>query len=181
MECTHLFYDNQPRALQRCAVPKLGTTTHQPIWIISFTLVANDSPTHMDHYIMHYSGARKTKTSHQPICATTNGVRIRDITFPSPLFIHCPQCIIYTYTYKTSNFFKKMRILCSHSILVLPSCILKTIPCPLDLYQLHGSILELLDFPVQYEKWSQLKISFRLHLNHIPINDMINIRYILLK
>jgi hypothetical protein len=90
--------------------------------------------------------ACKTKMAHQPICTTTNGVQIRDITFPSPLFMHCPQCIIYTYTYKTSKIFKNMRILCSHSILALPSCILRTVPCPLDLYQLHGSILELLDF-----------------------------------
>jgi hypothetical protein len=146
---------------------------------ITFELVANDSPTYMDHYIVHYLGACKNKMAHQPICATKNGVRIREITFPSPLFMHCPQCIMYTYTYKTANIFKNMRMLYSHSIIALPSCILRTVPRPLDLYELHDSILEMLEFLVQYANRSHSKIPFWIHLNHIPINDMINIRYML--
>jgi hypothetical protein len=80
--------------------------------------------------LTHYSCAHKTKTwckwltnlyvhlhlhlvpmAHHPICTITNGVRIGDITFPSPLFMHCPQCIIYKCIYKTSKIFKNMRIL----------------------------------------------------------------------
>jgi len=116
---------------------------------ITFTLVSNGSLAYMHHYIVHYSGVHKTKMAHQLIYATKNGVRIWDITFPSPLFMQCPQCIIFTCTYKTSKKIKKMRILCSHIILVLPSCILKNVPHPLYLYEIHGSILKLLDFSVQ--------------------------------
>ena len=127
---------------------------------ITFTLGSNSSPTYMYNY---------------------KGFWIKDTTIPSPLFMHCPQCIIYTCTYTISNIIKKMRILCSHSIFALLGCILRTVLGPLDLYQLHGSILELLDFLVQYESQSCLKISLWLHLNHIPINDMISIMYILIK
>jgi hypothetical protein len=99
-------------------------------------------------------------------------VQIRDITFPSPLFIHCPQCIQYTSTYKISKILKNMQIVYPHIILTLPSCILKTGPGPLDLYQLHELTLELFYFPIQYANCSHLKIAFLLHLNHLP---MINI------
>jgi hypothetical protein len=49
---------------------------------------------------------------------------------------------------KLQKISKRMRILYLHSILTIPSCILRTIPFPLDFYQLHGSISELLDFLV---------------------------------
>jgi hypothetical protein len=76
---------------------------------------------------------------------------------------------------------KNMRILCSHSILMLPGFILRIVLGPLDLYHLHDLIPELLDFSIQYANWSHLKFTFWIHLNHIPINDMIRIMYILLK
>jgi hypothetical protein len=117
---------------------------------------------------------------HQPMY-NYKGLCIRDTTIPSPLFMHCPQCIIYTCTYKISKLFKNMRILCSHKILTLPGCIIKIILGTLDLYHLHDSIPKLLGFLIQYVNQSNLKSSFWLHLNHIPINDMISIRYTLLK
>ena len=98
---------------------------------------------------------------------------------PLSLFMHYPRCIIYPYTTKVSKTLKNMRVLCLHYILILPSSVLKTIPGPLDLYYLYGLILELLDLPVQYAHQMHLKRTFLLHLNHIPISDMINIRYIL--
>jgi hypothetical protein len=65
-----------------------------------------------------------------------------------------------------------------HIILVLLSCIFRTVPGPLDLYYLYGSIPEMIDILVQYAHWMHLKDTFFLHLNHISINDMINIMYI---
>jgi hypothetical protein len=99
---------------------------------------------------------------------------------PLPLFMHCPQCIIHPYTTEFSKIFKKMQVLCPHCILMLPSSILRTVPGPLDLYKPYGSVMELLDFPVQNAHQMHLKSSFLLHLNHIPINNMISIRYIFL-
>jgi hypothetical protein len=74
-----------------------------------------------------------------------------------------------------------MWVFCQHSILMLPSCILSVVPSQLDLYYPYGSIPELLDLSIQYAQRMHLKISFMLHLNHIPINDMISIRYISFK
>jgi hypothetical protein len=108
MECAHLFFDNKPHALHRCAqnqnlVPMahqpictlhlhLFPMTHQPIWIIT----------------SHTTQVRaKPKWLTNLYAQLQMGFRIRDITFPSPLFMHCPQCIIYTYTYKTSKKFQK--------------------------------------------------------------------------
>jgi hypothetical protein len=127
------------------------------------------------HYIYTFY-----QSSQQPIY-NYKGLWIRYITIPSPLFMNYRRCIIYTYTYKISNIIKKMRIFCMHSILALPGCILRTVPNILDLYHLHGSIMELLYFSIQYENRSHLKSSFGIHLKHIPINDMISIKYILLK
>jgi hypothetical protein len=107
------------------------------------------------------------------------GVCPRGITFPSPLFMHCPQCNIYKYTTKVSKILKKMWVLCLHSILVLLICIFKTIPGPLDLYYLYGSIPEPLNLTIQYSYLMHLKGVFFLHLNHIPTNDIISIRYII--
>jgi hypothetical protein len=125
---------------------------------ITFTLGSDNSPAYMYNY---------------------KGFWIGSITIPSPLFMHFPQCIIYTCTYTISNIIKNMRILCSHSILVLPGCIFRIVPSLLDLYQLHNSISELLGFSFQCANQSHLKSTFWLHLSHIPINDMINIRYML--
>jgi len=122
---------------------------------------------------------------HQPMCSftfiCTIGVWPRGITFPSPLFMHCPQCNICTYTSKTSKVLKKMWVFFSHCILILPSYILMIVEGPLYLYYPYGLILELLDLSVQYANLLHSKFSFLLHLDHIPINDMINIRYILFK
>jgi hypothetical protein len=100
---------------------------------------------------------------------------------PSPLFMHYPRCIIYTCTYNILKIFKHMRIIFSHSILALLGFILRTVLGPLDLYQLHESIPDIFDLPIQYANWSYLKYAFYIHLNYIPINDMINVRYIFLK
>jgi hypothetical protein len=65
---------------------------------------------------------------------------------PLPLFMHCPQCIMYPYTTKFSIFFKKMWVFCPHCILMLPSSVFRSVPGPLDLYKPYGSIPELFDF-----------------------------------
>jgi hypothetical protein len=105
----------------------------------------------------------------------------RGIIFPSPLFINCPRCIIYTYTIKTSKFFNKMQVLFPHSILVLSSCIPRKVQVPLDFYYPYRLIPELLDISIQYANQLHLEVALFLHLNHIPINDMISIRYIIFK
>jgi hypothetical protein len=149
--CTPCPYNNSPCTTHMRTTPKKLTSLYV-------------------HYIYTWF-----PTSHQPICTTTKGFGSGDITILSPLFMHCPQCIIYTCTYKISKIFKHMRILYSHSILTLLSCILETVPGSLDLYHLHGSIPELLNFVIQYANRSHLKSSFCLHLNHIPIKDIIHV------
>lgn len=64
----------------------------------------------------------------------TIGVPPRGITFHSPLFMHYPQCNIYTYTTKISKVFKKMWVFFPHNILVIPSCMFMNVQGPLDLY-----------------------------------------------
>ena len=71
-----------------------------------------------------------------------------------------------------------MRVLYPHNICMLPCRVLGTVPGPLDLYKLYGSISELLVFPVQYVHRMHLQDTFWFHLNHIPIDYMISIRYI---
>ena len=68
-----------------------------------------------------------------------------------------------------------------HSIFMLPSCVLRTVLGPLDLYKPYGSILELFSLPVQYVHQMYLQDTFFLHLNHIPIDYMFSIKYIFLK
>jgi hypothetical protein len=85
---------------------------------------------------------------------------------PPPLFMHYPRCIIYTCPYKTSKVLKNMWVLFPHSIHALPSCILRTILGPLDLYYPHGSIPDFFYFLVQYANRWHLKISFWLHLDY---------------
>jgi hypothetical protein len=99
---------------------------------------------------------------------------------PLPLFMHCPQCIIHSYISEFSKIFKKMRVFYLHCIFMLPSSILRTVPGPLNLYKPYGSVSELFDFLVQNAHWMHLKSAFLLHLNHIPINNMISIGYIFL-
>jgi hypothetical protein len=74
-----------------------------------------------------------------------------------------------------------MCIFFPHSILMLPCCILRTVPGPLDLYNPYGSILELFSLPVQYAHWMHLQYAFFLYVNNILINNMISIEYIFLK
>jgi hypothetical protein len=45
----------------------------------------------------------------------------------------------------------------------------------------YGSFLKLFDFSVQNSYWMHLENAFLLQLNHIPINNMISIRYIFLE
>jgi hypothetical protein len=97
---------------------------------------------------------------------------------PLPLFMHYPQCIMYPYTTKFKKFFKKMRVLCPHFILMLPSSGFRSVPGPLDLYKPYGSISELFDFSIQDAHRMHLESAFLLHLNNIPINNMIIIGYI---
>jgi hypothetical protein len=99
---------------------------------------------------------------------------------PLPLFMYCPQCIIRPYITEFSKIFKKMWVFCPHCIFMFPSSILRTVPGPLNLYKPYGSVLELFDFPVQNAHRMHLKSVFLFHLNHIPINNMISIRYIFL-
>jgi hypothetical protein len=97
MKCAHPFFDKQTsHTTQVHAEPQLG---------------ANDSPTYM--YIYIYTWCQHLTKLYVKL---QMGFMIRDITFPSPLFMHYSQCIIYTCTYKSSKKFKKMRILCPHSI-----------------------------------------------------------------
>ena len=106
-----------------------------------------------------------------------NWVWPRGITIPSPYLCTILNALCIDIR-KISKIFKKMWVFCPHSIFMLPSCILKTIPGPLDLYKPYGSILELYDFPVQNVYQIHLKSASLLHLNQIPINNMISIRYI---
>ena len=108
------------------------------------------------------------------------GLGLGDTTIPLPLFLHCPQCNLHCLCV-SSKIFKKMRVLCPHNICMLPCRVLRTVPGPLDLYKLYGSIPELLVFPVQYAHRMHLQDTFWFHLNHIPIDNMISIRYIFLK
>jgi hypothetical protein len=99
---------------------------------------------------------------------------------PLPLFMQCPQCIIHPYTIEFSKILKNMWVFSPHCILMLPSRILRIVPGPLNLYKPYGSIPELLDFLVQNVHWIHLKSPLLLHLNYIPFNNMISIRYIFL-
>ena len=97
---------------------------------------------------------------------------------PLPLFMHCPQCNMYPYTTKFSKFFKNMQVLCPHCILMIPSSVFRSVPGPMDLYKPYGSIPELFDFSIQDAHRMHLENAFLLHLNSIPINNMISIGYI---
>jgi hypothetical protein len=116
----------------------LVPTTHHPKCTSTFKMGNNGSPAYMYNYKCSRSG-----TLHSP----------------PPYFMHCPQCIVYTYTYNISKIFKKMWILYPNSILPLTCCILRTVPGPLDPYQLHVSILELFVFLIQYANQLHLKIA----------------------
>jgi hypothetical protein len=74
-----------------------------------------------------------------------------------------------------------LRVLCPHVFFMLPGSIFRTVTGPLNLYHPYGFIPNHFDFPVQDVYWFHLEILFVLHLDHIPINDMIIIRYILFK
>jgi hypothetical protein len=152
--CTCL-YNNSPCTCSDARNAKTQVSmAHQPIYTLHLYMVP---------------------MAHQPICVITKGFGSGPLQSPPPYL-----CIILSASYthvhtKFSKIFKNMRILYSHSILALPSCILRTVPGPLDLYQHHGLIMELLEFPIQYSNRSHLKYAFWIHLNRIPINNMINI------
>jgi hypothetical protein len=99
----------------------------------------------------------------------------------SPPLIYALSSVHYIHIYnKISKILKKMRVFYPHCIFMLPSSILRTILGPLDFYKPYGSIPELFDFLVQNAYRMHLESSFLLHLNHIPINNMISIKYIFL-
>jgi hypothetical protein len=84
----------------------------------------------------------------------------------SPPLIYALSSVHYVLIYnKISKILKKMWVFCPHCILMLPSSILRTVPCPLDLYNPYGSILELFDFPVQNAYQMHLESAFLLHLS----------------
>jgi hypothetical protein len=58
--------------------------------------------------------------------------------------------------------------------------VFRSVPGPLDLYKPYGSIPELFDFSIQDAHQMHLESAFLLHLNNIPINNMISIRYVFL-
>jgi hypothetical protein len=105
------------------------------------------------------------------------GFGLRDITIPSPYLctVLSASC---THVQLNFKILKKMWLLCLPYILMLPSSILRTVLGPLNLYKPYGLIPELFDFSVQNAHRTHLKSVFLLHLNHIPINNMISIRYI---
>jgi hypothetical protein len=99
----------------------------------------------------------------------------------SPPFIYALSLVHHVPIYnKISKFLKKMWVFYPHCILMLPSSVLGTALGPLDLYNPYGSISKMFDFPVQNAYQMHLESAFLLHLNHIPINNMISIRYIFL-
>jgi hypothetical protein len=99
----------------------------------------------------------------------------------SPPLIYALSSVHHVPIYKkTSKILKKMWVFYLNCILMLPSSVLRIVPGPLDLYKPYGSILELFDFLVQNAYQMHLESVFVLHLNHIPINNMISIRYIFL-
>jgi hypothetical protein len=122
---------------------------------------------------------------HQPINTIKHhynsmGDQPWDTTIPSPFFF---TFLTETHLHNINNIFKiikKMWVFCLHSIFMLPSCILGTIPGPLDLYKPYGSISELFDFLVQNAHQMHLESAFLLPLNHIPINNIIGLKYIFL-
>jgi hypothetical protein len=64
---------------------------------------------------------------------------------------------------------------------MLPSSIFRTVVGPLKFYQFYDLIPKNFKFSVQYVHRLDLKVSFWLHLNHIPINNMVRIMYIIFK
>ena len=105
----------------------------------------------------------------------------RGITFPS-LYLFNVLSAIYTHIQpKFQKSSKYVWVFYPHSIFMLPICIFGTVLVPLDLYKLYGLIPELFDFLVHNVYQMYLESVFLLHLNHIPINNMIIMRCILLK
>ena len=64
---------------------------------------------------------------------------------------------------KTLKILKKMQVFYLHCILMLPSSILRTVPGPLDLYNLYGLILELFDFPVHNAYQMYLVLALKIY------------------
>jgi hypothetical protein len=118
--------------------------------------------------------------AHQPIehiynslhitCSVT-GLGLGDTTIPSPYFCTVLSAALHNIC-TPFKIFKKMWVLYPHNLFMLPCRVLKTVPGPLDLYKLHSLISELFSFPVH------LQDTFWFHLNRIPIDYMISIRYI---
>jgi hypothetical protein len=127
---------------------------------------------------VHYKMMSKQITSLSTLILHLQLGSVEGYYNPLPLFMHCPQCIIHPYTIEFSKIFKKMWVFCPHCIFMLPSSILRIVLGPLDLYKTYGSVPKLLEFLVQNAHRMHLKSTFFLHLNHIPINNMISIRYI---
>lgn len=93
------------------------------------------------------------------------------MTLPSPLNQQCPQC--------SSN--EQKWVCLPHGILQLPRNLIQTKVLALHLYQSDGSIIECSLFPAYDANMLHLELSLGFHLNHIPINNVIMIMYILFK
>jgi hypothetical protein len=141
-------------------------------------------PCHLAHQPnKHISLSTSNHLAHHPIRKNYNseGARPWGITIPSPYFFTILSAIYLQNNNKISKIFKNMWVLCPHIIFMLPCCVLSTVPGPLEFYIPYSLILELLAFPVQYTDHMHLQDAFLLHLNHIPIDYMIIIKYIFIK
>jgi hypothetical protein len=106
------------------------------------------------------------------------------LTTFSDIFQYFPRCCRYFYFQTLGDILPLpmfATLLCPHSICMLPCRVLRIVLGPLDLYKLYSSIPELFAFPVQYAHRMHLQDTLWFHLNHIPIDNMISIRYIFLK
>jgi hypothetical protein len=135
---------------------------------------------HTMPHVVHYQMRSKQLTNLSTFILHLQLGSVKGYYNPLPLFMHSPQCIIHPYISEFSKIFKTMWVFCPHCIFMLPSSILRTVLGPLNLYKPYGSSPELLEFPVQNVHRMHLKSAFLLHLNHIPINNMISIDYIFL-
>jgi hypothetical protein len=150
------------------------------IWVCAYYIILWHSS--CMHYAMKYALQNDVKTTHQPkysyIIFTIGFSRV---ILQSPPLIFALSSVHHTPIYNIFfKIFKKMWVFCPRCILILPISVLRIVPGPLNLYKPYGSVPELLVFSVQNVHQLHLKSAFFLHLYHIPINNMISIRYIFL-
>jgi hypothetical protein len=147
--------------LPRCAQNQnLVPTAHQPICTFTFTIGTNGSPSYMYNYKGFGLGTLHSPPSY--LCTVINA-----------FYTH-----VHTKFQKSSKRWEYSTCIGSSHSQVASS---GPYQVHWTFYQLHDSIPELFGFSIQYANRSHSKIVFWLHLNHIPINNMISIREILFK